>query len=129
MSYRGFQTRPVRPSALYRNQRPQTQRVTVHGRFRRPIFVVVTTRGFGRIAVGIVILFRSHAAVRSIKHSSPRFLPCLSGHTLRVKSGARRHLVLCFMPFGFRFLPVGALRKSRPAALGSRASRSGFANG
>ncbi len=31
-------------------------------------------------------------AMRSMKHSSPQVLPCLSGHTLRVNSGARRHV-------------------------------------
>ena len=30
-------------------------------------------------------------AMRSMKRSSPPFLPCLSGHTLRAYSGARRH--------------------------------------
>ena len=65
---------------------------------------------------------RKPSTMRSMRRVSPWSLPCLSGHTLRGLSCARRHSVFCFglpphhattacwgpriaPPFGSRFLP------------------------
>ena len=75
---------------------------------------------------------RKPSTMRSMKRLSPWSLPCLSGHTLRGLSCARRHSVFCFdlpphhattacrgprisSPFGSRFLPEQVC-KVRPRA-------------
>ena len=81
---------------------------------------------------------RKPSTMRSMKRLSPWSLPCLSGHTLRGLSCARRHSVFCFdfvalrvtVPPGTTLQAAaksaaqtssGPLPESSPSALGSMA--------
>jgi hypothetical protein len=134
MSRRGFQTWLRGSLELRNNSWRWTMRCRGFGLFRRqPSCLVVARKQFGVIwhtpqapneTGGDAI----HRALVS------RFLPCLSSHARRVISGARRHGAALLhslrrTPFGSWFLPKGHPPRKRDLALGSRASRSGFANG
>ena len=134
MSRRGFQTRLKVSLELRNNSWRWTMQSRGFGLFRRrPSCLVVARQQFSVMwhmpqapneTAGDAI----HRALVS------RFLPCLSSPAHRVISGARRHCVALLhslqrTPFGSWVLPKGHPPRKHDLALGSRASRSGFANG
>ena len=91
MSQHGSHARPARPSTLRRIRHLQTERCTARGRFLRPSLVRVAQRRFRIVQWGAGAAGKP-LAMRSMKRLSSVSLPCLSGHTLRAFSGARRHV-------------------------------------
>jgi single-strand DNA-binding protein len=91
MSTRGHNSRRPGPSFLFRRGRQPS-----HADLR--LCIAVQTVLVRRASIRYSL--RRHddgtpgmpAAIRIMKGSSPRFLPCLSGHTLRANSGALRHV-------------------------------------
>ena len=127
MSQRDSHARPARPSTLRRIRHLRTERCTARGRFLRPSPVPVAQRRFRIVQCGVGPT-RKPLAMRSMKRWSSVSLPCLSGHTLRAFSGARRH-VAALLPDSSPKASLGPCSRTRVSALGSRASRSGFAKG
>ena len=131
---RGFQTRLRVSMELRNNSWRWTMGCKWHGLFRRrSSFPVVARKQF---SVLWHTLQEPNEAVGDTVHAAyvSRFLPSLSSHTHRVISGARRLGVALLRslrrtPFGSWFLPKGRPPRKHDLALGSRASRSGFANG
>ena len=134
MSDRGFQTRLRVSLELRNNSWRWTMRCKGCGLFRwHSSFPVVARQQFSVLWHTLQAPNETAGDAIHRAHVS-RFLPCLSGHTRRVISGARRHGVALLRslrrtPFGSWFLPKGHPPRKRDLALGSRASRSGFANG
>jgi len=91
MSQRGSHQRQIRSSNLRAIRRPNVQRFGRHGRNPRPSFVRVT-RGLFPVEHGGADRPGKPLAMRPMKRLSSVSLPCLSGHTLRAYSGARRHV-------------------------------------
>jgi single-strand DNA-binding protein len=91
MSHHGSHARTVRPSNLRRIRRPMVQRFLGWGG-SPPLIPVRVARGRFRVARPGLNAPTKPLAMRSMKRLSPVSLPCLSGHTLRAYSGARRHV-------------------------------------
>ena len=91
MSHRGSHRRPIRTWDLQRYRRPKAQRLRERGRNLRPSPVWVTRRRF-HVLPGWFCSPKKPLAMRSLNRLSSVSLPCLSGHTLRAHSGARRHV-------------------------------------
>jgi hypothetical protein len=121
---------------------PRMQRFRECGRYLRPLVVRVARRQFGVWRRGFSAP-KNPLAMRSMKRLPSVSLPCLSGHTLRAFSGATSpHPAknagrgprfcgtspLCF-PDSSPKASLGPFSRKRCSALGSRAPRSGFANG
>ena len=121
----------------------------VRGAFRRIVSSTPCSIGLPQVDVTIspdflVSLRTVHSRVRAAKHVTGQepvgdaiheplvsgFLPCLSGHALRVNAGARRHGAALLRsprgtPFGSWFLPFrGALQESTTWHLGAGTARS-----
>jgi len=91
MSRHSSHARTVRPSDLRQIRSPMVQRFGARGRNLRPSPVRVAKGRFRVVRPGLNTP-RKARAMQSMKRLSPVSLPCLSGHTLRAYSGARRHV-------------------------------------
>ncbi len=91
MSQRGSHLRLLCRPDLRRICRPIVQRFGARGRNLRPS-PIRAAKGRFRVARPGLNAPTKPRAIRSMKRSSPLSLPCLSGHTLRAYSGARRHV-------------------------------------
>ena len=91
MSQRGSHSRPVRSRDLRTIRCPNMHRFGARGRNLRPSPVRVA-RGRFRVAYSAAGSPGKPPAMRSMNRLSSVSLPCLSGHTLRAYSGARRHV-------------------------------------
>jgi len=91
MSQRGSHSRAVHSSDLRTIRCPIVQRFGGRGRNLRSSTVLVAPGRF-RVAPGGAGSPGKPPALRSMKRLPSVSLPCLSGHTLRAYSGARRHV-------------------------------------
>jgi single-strand DNA-binding protein len=91
MSHHSSHARTVRPSDLRQIRSPMVERFGARRRNLRPSPARMAKGRFRVVRPGLNTP-RKARAMRSMKHLSPVSLPCLSGHTLRAYSGARRHV-------------------------------------
>jgi hypothetical protein len=90
MSTRGHKSRQLRPSFLRRRHNASSRAMRQYGPSLQAVLVQAAMRRF-RVMRREAGLPGMPLAMRAMKRSSSRFLPCLSGHTLRASSDARRH--------------------------------------
>ena len=90
MSTRGHKSRQLRPSFLRRRHNASSRAMRQYGPSLQAVLVQAAKRRF-RVMRREAGLPGMTLAMRAMKRSSSRFLPCLSGHTLRASSDARRH--------------------------------------
>ena len=91
MSFRGYKSRQLHPSFLRRRRSPSPDAMRLYARSLRSSLVQAASKRFSRIWRGIGALGML-LPMRTMKRSSLVSIPCLSGHTLRACSGARRHV-------------------------------------
>jgi single-strand DNA-binding protein len=91
MSFRGHKSRQIGPSFLRRRRIVPRHTMRSRDYSLQSSFERAASKRFSRLVLG-----RGKARMprwmRFMKRSSLRFLPCLSGHTLRASSGALRHV-------------------------------------
>jgi hypothetical protein len=90
MSTRGHKSRQLRPSFLRRRHNASSRAMRQYGPSLQAVLVQAAKRRF-RVMRREAGLPGMPLAKRAMKRSSPGFFPCLSGHTLRASSDARRH--------------------------------------
>ena len=91
MYLRGFSSRQIGPSFLRRRRSPSRDAMRNRNRSHQSSFEYVARKRFSRLrrGAGTPRILRS---MQIMKRSSFVSIPCLSGHTLRANSGARRHV-------------------------------------